>query len=180
MGETFDNVLLNYLSHWLINVPVDRVPEDRRETVRRLRRQSGEMMGRVYTQMIERHRQARRELFQMLAVYANHERQFQQLEEIGPRVFNQAQQRELAKRLVQGRQLVEALAASARKSLGIMMQGPVVDGVILNQNHEVTDTTTFPLFPIVSDPDPAVPTMIRQLHDWALRFHEWLDDMGAE
>ena len=164
-----------HLIYWLVNVPLDRVPPDRRDAVLALQQQSAALLGKAYTLMIDEHHETRREMFRLLKICATQEQHLQGFEALGARIFNQAQRQKLAEWLAACRQVVEALGASARKRLGILMESPIVDGLILNENHEVTGETSFPLFPIVGEPDPAVPGMLDQLIDWDERFTRWWD-----
>lgn len=164
-----------HLVYWLVNVPSERVPPDRREAVLALQHQSAAVLGDVYMQMQEHYQEARRAVFQMLNLCATVEQELQRYEKMGALVLDQARQQTLAERLAEGRQLVDTLAGAGRKILGGLMAGPIVDGVILNKENVVTDTTSFPLFPVVEDPDPATIETLNRLGKWLPHFKKWWD-----
>lgn len=165
-----------HLPHWLVNVPASRVPPDRREAVRTLQSYCATLLGRTYEMMIERHREARRLVFELLNACAYQEDKLQRLEQVGAQLFNQTQQQALAKKAAEGHQLLEKVANLARRMLSTLMAGPVVDGVVLNKDNEVTDTTTFPLLPIVGDSDQMAMEMTEVVKEWAAHFKVWWDE----
>lgn len=164
-----------HLPHWLVNVPASRVPPERREKVLTLQNYCTVLLGRTYEMMIERHREARRTVFELLNACAREEEKLQRYEQDGASLFNQAQQQALAKKAAEGHQLLERVANLARRMLSTLMAGPVVDGVVLNKNNEVTDTTSFPLFPIVGDTDQMALEMAELVKEWAAHFKQWWD-----
>jgi hypothetical protein len=168
-------LLRSHLVYWLVNVPVDRVPPDRREAVLALQHQCAALLGSAYMQMQEQHQHARRVIFRLLNICAAQEQELRNFEIMGNLLFDEAHQQMLALRLAEGRELVDTLADAARKMLARLMEGPIVDGVVLNKDHEVIDTTSFPLFPIVQDPDPATLETIDRFREWITQFNRWWD-----
>jgi hypothetical protein len=91
------------------------------------------------------------------------------------RLPQRAQRQTPAEHMAEGRHLLETLAACGRKMLAALMEGSIIDGVILNNENVVTDTTSFPLFPVAPEPDAEMLEMLKRLEEWTARFTEWLD-----
>jgi hypothetical protein len=166
-------VARTYLVYWLVNVPIERVPPDRRAAVESLQKQCIAVFKQTFGHLHDRHKEARRTLFRVLTACAEQQEQLQRYQRF--RTLLRGQQRhEFVALLMEGQYLVETLGGAARKALGELMAGPVVDGAVLNEHHEVIGNTTFPLIPVVKDPDPAMFSLMEEMATWSARFHTWV------
>ncbi len=128
----------------------------------------------TFGQLHNRHRDARRLLFRVLTACAEQQEQLQHYQRFRT-LLRGMKRHEFVALLLEGQYLVETLGAAARKALGELMEGPVVDGVVLNEQNEVVGTTTFPLVPVVKDPDPAMFKLMEEMAEWSARFHKWVE-----
>lgn len=165
----------SYLVYWLVNVPIERVPSDRRPAVESLQKQCVAVFKQTFSQLHDRHKEARRTMFRVLTACAEQQEQLERFRSFRT-LLHGMKRHEFVALLLEGHYLVETLGAAARKTLGELLEGPVVDGVVLNEQNEVVGTTTFPLVPVVKDPDPAMFKLMEEMAEWSARFHQWVEE----
>lgn len=164
-----------YLPMWLMAVLPDRVPPDRREALMALRWQCAGGFSHVYTQMQQRQRAVREEVFGVLGLCERVEKQFARWFANGVIYFPQESHDELIRRLKEGNRLVDALAASARRTLAAILAGPVADGLVIGDDGVVKDTVPFPLLPVVQSMEPEATALLKQFNQWLDQFVQWWD-----
>lgn len=164
-----------HLPYWIIVVPYYRVPEDRRERLLALQEQCAHAMGYVYNQQQQEFQKARSDLFQTLNCCRDMEQRIQSIARLGFRLPTPEQWRETAKRIAEGQRILDELADLTRKTLANMLQLPVVDGYVLDENNVATDTISFPIFPIVPRAELAnIFKLALSIMNWADQTMTWL------
>ncbi len=162
-----------FMPMWLMAIDLDRVPPDRREPLAALQKQCMGGFSHVYTQMGQRQHEVREEVFEVLKLCEHLEGQISQWFAKGVTTLADSCHHELIDRLKKGGVLVDALAASARRTLAAIMEGPVVDGVVIGTDGEVKDTVALPLLPVVQRMEPEATELANRLNEWLREFAAW-------
>jgi hypothetical protein len=162
-----------FLPMWLMELDLDQVAPAHREVLEGLQQQCMIGFSQVYGHMGQRQHEVREEVFEVLKLCERVEGEISQWYANGITMLADSCHQELIDRLKKGNALVDALAASARRTLAAIMEGPVVDGVVLGADGKVKDTVALPLLPVVQKMEPEATTLANQLGEWLHEFAAW-------
>jgi hypothetical protein len=124
-----------------------------RVQIKRAAKEGARLAGLAYQEMQDRYRSVRQMLFSFLSRNADLDGWFQCYQAVRSAQLPPEDLPGLLLALSQGRAIYQGAVDHARKMLRDMGELPVIDALVLNQDHMVIDTVAMPLLPIVATED---------------------------
>jgi hypothetical protein len=135
------------LFNWELVTPAMRVQ------IKRAAKEGARLAGLAYQEMQDRYKSVRQLLFSFLSRNADLDGWFQRYQAARSDQLSSEDLPGLLLRLDQGRTLYQGAIDHARKMLRDMGELPVIDALVLDQDHTVLDTIAMPILPIIAAED---------------------------
>jgi hypothetical protein len=133
-------------------------------------------IAQVHQQMLDDYRSLRKGLFAFLVAYSDVEDRLRQWQIRLSIILDAAASEQFEMLISQGRVMIDRATTQARRIVFEQEKDPIVDVFTLNANGEVSETSSLPLFPVVSSGDrEQFFTFISQLTKWQKELITFLD-----
>lgn len=151
------------------------VSPQRRVQLRRATEEQVELANLAYQTMQQEHKALRRNLFRFLITYARFEKILQRYADVLHPILDDESSLDFETLLDKGCFLYEQATELARKMLLDQDESSIIDAFTVGADGQLTETYSFPLFPIVSDQDSKrFFSYIDMLMLWYEDFHDFL------